>query len=88
MQMYRQARASRCVLWIAQRKSLMECRFCSLLVLYLDYLRLDCANMRPVVTDDDHFLMRYLMKDDDAAELQGKEEVVYISSHPFPSIPA
>jgi RNA polymerase II-associated factor 1 len=35
----------------------------------LDDPRLDCAIMRPMESDGDHFLTYYLTKDDDAAEL-------------------
>ena len=34
----------------------------------LDDPRLDCAIMRPMESDGDHFLTYYLTKDDDAAE--------------------
>jgi hypothetical protein len=59
----------------------------------LDDPRLDCAIMRPMESDGDHFLTYYLTKDDDSAEqfkdsradprgiesLQEEEEVGFIS---------
>jgi hypothetical protein len=66
----------------------------------LDDPRLDCAIMRPMESDGDHFLTYYLTKDDDAAEqfkesradprginaLQEEDEVRFPLPPPLPSL--